>query len=302
MPHWAKRRWLLPLLLSLMVHGLLSLALWCWPKRTYSPPLTIHGPHLILDTRVMETRSSTLLPEPELPADLRGSAVQTSLAPQLLDAPSPPRHITAMAKSAPGPVSGSETRTGRGGGSLFPLSPTAASVIFVLDRSVSMGEYHKLDFARRELIASLRRLPASVRFQVIDYNEYAEMLVVDGRMDLLPAEPAIVERAIAFLNTLYAGGNTNHLAALRRALNLHADVIYFLTDADDLKQEDVAALTRQNRGCIIHTIELTQRAGRPEGPLAQLASDNGGTYRRVSFGVNRSTTPSLPRAPESSSP
>ena len=146
-----------------------------------------------------------------------------------------------------------------------------------------MGVDRKLDFARSELIASLRRLPPTMRFQVIDYNEYAKSLLVDGHCDLLPAEPAILEKAVSLLQTLEAGGNTNHLAALRRGLDLHPDVLYFLTDADDLRAEEVAAVTLRNQGSVIHTIELTRRhISRQEGPLARLAHDNHGSYRRVS--------------------
>jgi hypothetical protein len=49
-----------------------------------------------------------------------------------------------------------------------------------------------------------------------------------------------------------------------------------------LKLADVDSLTRYNRGTIIHTIELTHRRfGHEDGPLAQLARSNRGTYRRV---------------------
>jgi hypothetical protein len=157
---------------------------------------------------------------------------------------------------------------------------TASSVVYVLDRSLTMGIGRKLDFARRELIASLRRLARSVRFQVIDYNDSAEPLIVDGQRDLLPAEPAIVEKAITHILELGAAGATNHLAALRRGIDLHPDVLFFLTDADDLKPEVIAAITQRNRRTVIHTIELTQfRTPHPQGPLARLARDNHGTYR-----------------------
>jgi hypothetical protein len=145
-----------------------------------------------------------------------------------------------------------------------------------------MGLDGKFDFARRELIASLRRLPATMRFQVIDYNDCAKTLVIDGQRDLLPAEPAIVAQAIARLHALDAAGKTNHLAALRRGIGLHPDVLYFLTDAGDLKPADVALITQGNRGTILHTIELTRRrTSQLDSPLAQLARENHGTYRRV---------------------
>lgn len=290
MPRCAKLGWTvrgvaLPLLLSLMLHGLLFLALWFWPARTSSPPLTIASTRITLDTRVLESRSATLLPAEHLPADLRGPTVQTTLAPRLEKPPPTVRN--------PNPVPVPDGGTGKGNGNgknilgidLFPLPATAASVVYVLDRSVSMGMDRKLDFARRELIASLRRLPPAVRFQVIDYNDYAESLVLDGRRGLLPAEPAIIDWAVSRLKALDARGKTNHLAALRRGLELRPDVLYFLTDADDLEPETVASITQRNHGSVIHTIELTRRrALRPEGPLARLAYDNRGTYRRVSLG------------------
>jgi len=124
-----------------------------------------------------------------------------------------------------------------------------------------------------------------VRFQVINYNDYAESLIVDGWSGLLPAERAIVEKTVSLLQALEAGGKTNHFAALRRGLDLHPDVLYFLTDADDLRTEEVAAITLRNQGSVIHTIELTRRRiSRREGPLARLARDNRGSYRCVSLG------------------
>jgi hypothetical protein len=172
-----------------------------------------------------------------------------------------------------------------GGGSLFPVPPTAGSIVYVLDRSVSMGIDRKLDFARRELIASLRRLPASVRFQVIEYNSDARTLVIDGQRDLLPIEPAIVAKAISLLQAIEAAGKTNHRAALLCGIGLHPDVLYFLTDADDLKPEEVVSVTRWNQRTVLHTIELTRRrTTQPDSPLARLARDNHGTYRRVWLG------------------
>jgi hypothetical protein len=155
-------------------------------------------------------------------------------------------------------------------------------VVYVLDRSMSMGVDRKLDFARRELIESLRQLHSGCRFQVVDYNDHADLLVLDGRMDLLPAEPAWIERAALALGKLQPSGTTNHLLALRRGLILRPDVLYLLTDADNLSPAEVQQITTINHGTVIHTIELTRRAAtNADGPLTRLAHDNHGTYRRV---------------------
>jgi hypothetical protein len=292
MPHSANSRWplrsvALPLLLSLALHGLLFLALWFWPARTRSPLLSIESTRITLDTCVLDSGSPTLLPERELPPDLLGPHVDTALAPRLEGPPpaptknSAPSEPRALASGSPSPLANARGSDGN----LFPLPASASSVVYVLDRSLTMAIDRKLDFARQELIASLRRLPPTVRFQVIDYNDFAESLVVDGQRDLLQAEPAIVEKAVSFLFALEAAGATNHFAALRRGLDLHPDVLYFLTDADDLKPEVISAIAQRNQHTIIHTIELTRlRTPHPEGPLYQLATNNRGTYRRVVLG------------------
>lgn len=285
---WTVRGVAVSLLLSLLLHGLLFLALWYWPVQTPSPPLTIASTRITVDTCSLDPRSSTLLADPEFPADLMRANVDVALAPRVVEPP--PTKASLVSRPVPSGTTGSrnENRTENGnighGGGLFPLPATAASVVYVLDRSVSMGEYRKLDFARQELIASLRRLPPTVRFQVIDYNDHTDVLVFDGRTDLVPAEPANVVKAVSFLQRLEAAGNTNHAAALRQGLILHPDVLYFLTDADDLRPEEINALTQRNRSTVIHTIELTwHRFFRSEGPLALLARDNRGTFRRVSI-------------------
>jgi len=298
----AKRRFplfrggvVVPLLVSLVLHGLLFLLLWFWPVRTSSPTLAIESTRITLDTCVLGPTSSMLLPPPELPPELLGQEVDTALAPRLEGLPAR-RKDSALGSQAvlgnesraelPGPRPQAELgNAGRDGdGRLFPLPFAATRVVYVIDRSVSMGIGRKLDFARRELIASLRRLPPTVRFQVIIYNDSAEPLAVDGQRDLLPAEPAIIDKAISLLQTLQAAGATNPLTALRRGLTLRPDVLYFLTDADDLTPETVAAVTQQNQHSAIHTIELTHlRTPHPEGPLAQLARHNHGTYRRVTL-------------------
>ncbi len=299
-PPWIIRTFAAPLLVSLALHGLLFSALWFWPTRTHSPPLTINSTRITLDGCVLDSHASTLLPAAEFPADLFGKDVNIAQAPRLEGQPATPEHPASRSRTEPGnarernsashpdQASGREAELGNegyAGGSLFPLPATATSVVYVLDRSLTMGIDRKLDFARRELITSLRRLPPSVRFQVIDYNESVETLIVDGQRELLPAEPAIVDKAVSFLLALAAAGATNHLAALRRGLELRPDVLFFLTDADDLKPEVISFITQRNQHSVIHTIELTRhRSACPEGPLAELARNNHGTYRRVAWG------------------
>jgi hypothetical protein len=155
-------------------------------------------------------------------------------------------------------------------------------VVYVLDRSMSMGLHDGLRQARAELLASLGRLPPTAQFQVIAYNQVAEPLCVRNYGGLLSPDAdtlAEVARAVAALRPT---GLSGHLQALRRGLDLLPDVLYFATDADDLTDADVAVVSRWNAGrCSIHVIDFSNRPEAPDCPLRQLAAQNRGTYRRV---------------------
>lgn len=298
----AKRRWsagtlAVPFLLSLGVHGMMFGVLWFWPVRSPGPALSIESTRISLDTCMFDAGPAANQSERELPEYLRGPNIGIEIQPRLLEAPAVSSEATAASGPTLSAVEPVHPRTppaaerGRGkgaegagvSGSLFPLPATAASVVYVLDRSVSMGMDDKLDIACRELLAGLRRLPPSARFQIVAYNSFAEPLVIDGRIDLLSAEPAIIEQAVLQVRQLSASGDSDHVRALCRALALHPDVLFFVTDADALTLEQAASITSRNTGTIIHAIELTRRHGSErDGPLVRLARDNGGTYRRVS--------------------
>ena len=67
---------------------------------------------------------------------------------------------------------------------------------------------------------------------------------------------------------------------LTEAIDLGPDVIYFLTDEDDLESRDVLAVTRRNRGRVsIHALCLVPPGG--ESPMQRLARDNRGVFQVV---------------------
>jgi hypothetical protein len=146
-----------------------------------------------------------------------------------------------------------------------------------------MGVEDALSLARQEVLASLASLSPSMRFQVIPYNLVAEPLCVRGRVDLLPAEPAVIEATACLLADLQAGGGTNHRRALMRGLQLRPDILFLVTDAGDMSQADVDTVSRFNRGhTVIHTVELARHVvSREDNPLRRLAEANHGTYRRL---------------------
>ena len=160
------------------------------------------------------------------------------------------------------------------------MPATARRVVFVVDCSASMGVSGALVAACRELLASLRRLPAGARFQVIPYNTSVEPLCINGSRDLLVADAPTLAAVAAALERLEATGVTEHRLALRRGLDFQPDVLYLVTDADDVPM-DVLNETRFNQGrATIHTIELRRRLHPPaDSPLRRLAESSGGTYR-----------------------
>lgn len=289
-------------LISLAGHGALLLALAALPARAPRRGLAV-------DCIAVEgcTLSLAPLPGPHPRPGLEDGGVRMIDPPDFpvsVTEPSPPRPApsptpTAAAKGPPAePVravappahdgaGGSPAGPGVGGGrpALFPTPAGAGRVVYVIDRSVSMGLNGSLRLALRELLDSLSRLPDGTRFQVVLYNQRPDLLYIHHRFDLAVLDAAAradVERAVA---NVTASGDTNHRAALQQALMFQPDVLYLVTDGADLSAAEVSALTRLNQGrTAIHAVELGRR-GRPgDSPLQALARFNGGTYRCVTPG------------------
>jgi hypothetical protein len=285
------RRLALPLGLSLLAHaGLLAIA--CLlpallpagqpiPETRRMPgflSIRLEGPRA--NARPAIPRGPEFLEESETP-HIKGTPV-------VWDVHIVPNVPTASASKSGrdgGKPGGGDSRPGVGSTPRAPLLAVPGSarrVVYVLDRSISMGPSGALETARREVLASLRALPPEARFQVIAYNNVALPLLPG---DFVPARPDKLAQAERRLADLDAAGQTNHLRALEQALRLlpAPEIIFLLTDADHLDDADVRAATRLNRGrAVLHVVELT--AAPPEGtdsPLARLAAANGGSHRRV---------------------
>jgi hypothetical protein len=156
-------------------------------------------------------------------------------------------------------------------------------VVYVVDRSISMGPSGAWTMARQEIAASLGRLPTHTLFQVIAYNRRAEPLEIAGQRGLVAVSPAAIESANSQLAEIEPAGATDHVRALHRALVLRPEVLYLITDADDLESVALAALLRLNKGrTACHVIQVSAgHASGSDGPLARLAALTGGSYRRM---------------------
>jgi hypothetical protein len=172
-----------------------------------------------------------------------------------------------------GPANGAVT--------FFQINARVKSVVYVIDRSVSMGPNGKLNRAKEELLNSLEKLPTDVRFQIIFFNRTFDMLSVEHSSDLLFATWENKQRVMAFLRTILPEGGTRPVPALKRALALKSDVIYFVSDQEDMDERDVREVTQLNRGVTsIHVFAIEDgKDGIQMSPLHKLAQNNRGECR-----------------------
>ncbi len=168
---------------------------------------------------------------------------------------------------------------GRQGGprvSFMKLAGEGYRIVYVIDRSGSMSD--AFDFLRSELKESIDGLRLNQSFHVILFHSGPPIEAPPRQ--LVPAIKANKMRCRQFLDSVVPGGQTDPHPAMRRALDLKPDVIYFLTDG--AFDEDLVARLRQwNRAkkVKIYTIGYLYAPG--EELLKQIAGENGGSYRFV---------------------
>jgi len=175
---------------------------------------------------------------------------------------------------------------GRGKTSVFGVPGEGSSFVYVFDRSGSMGGSGRspLQAAQSELITSLDSLDRIHQFQIIFYNQQPYLFNPAGGTKLSFADDHNKEMARRFVLGITADGYTDHLAALKLALSLHPDVVFFLTDADlpELSPGELLEIRRRNRGTSINTIEFGLGPQvRPDNFLQRLADQNGGRHGYV---------------------
>src|SRR5205823_12915992 len=135
--------------------------------------------------------------------------------------------------------------------------------------------------AKQELLASLQGMPVQTQFQIIIFNRSVEMLSLGSATGLLPATNENKRKAAEFLAPIQPEGGTLPLPALKRALALKPDVIFFLSDGGDWTDPLVQEILSVNRGrSVIHVVDFGGGIhDQPNGPLRRLASNNRGQYR-----------------------
>jgi RNA polymerase sigma factor (sigma-70 family) len=162
----------------------------------------------------------------------------------------------------------------------FGVRDRARVVVYAIDCSGSMATRNSLEVAKRELLASVGLLAPDSEFAVIFYNLETRILAdAGGRKGLMKptgGNRACVAGQIAEFQPL---GGTDHMVALRAALALKPEVIFFLTDADLMTNGDVDEILREVGSTRIQAVEFGPGPKwRDASPLRRLAATTGGTY------------------------
>jgi hypothetical protein len=255
-----------------------------------------------------EGRSAEVSAEKGLPSpptrDPAADALLSEVLPTRSTAEPVPQTLPGPSTSGLGMLAGPDPGDGggKGGGSgggngpgtgpgtqFFGMRDRGGSFAYVIDCSGSMTARGSLDVAKRELLASLAQVPPEARFAVVFYNIDANVFTdAAGRPGLMAATASNKARVRTLLATVQPDKGTDHMLALRAALALHPEVIFFLTDADLMSRQDVAAILAEAGKTRIQAVEfgLTGGVG-GSAPLKLLARSTGGSYRYIdvnSFG------------------
>ena len=172
--------------------------------------------------------------------------------------------------------------------SVFGVTGEGKTFVFVFDRSGSMAGY-----GGAPLAGGQGRAGAGHRTAGPGFTSSRSSSITNGRWSSDPTRVTrdwyrATTRASnwpgRFIDDVTANGGTQHLDALKLALNMAPDVIFFLTDADEprLSDADLRRIRGWNRHSVIHAIEFGH--GRPSDRknfLVRLAEQNGGQHAYV---------------------
>jgi len=202
-------------------------------------------------------------------------------------APAPNRSLRIAQTQAPRGRSGNYGLPGNGTTSvrLFDVEGKGTRFVYVFDRSSSM-EGAPLATAKQQLIQSLDSLAGIHQFHIIFFNQQVRNFDLSGGGRRIAfATDRNKNLAARFVGGITADGGTDRLPALRAAIEMRPDVIFFLTDADDpMSASELQEIANLNRraGVVISTIEFGGGpAKQTKNFLTELARTTGGQYGYV---------------------
>jgi hypothetical protein len=168
---------------------------------------------------------------------------------------------------------------------VFGVEGTGNKFVYLFDRSASM-EGPPLAAAKSQLIKSLETIDEIQQFHIIFFNQ--RLLSFDltgGSRRIAFGTDRNKNSAARFIKAVTADGGTARFVALKHALALQPNVIFFLTDADDpMSPKEVAEIARINERiqAQICVIEFGSGDKPPKSNfLIQLARKSSGQYGYV---------------------
>jgi von Willebrand factor type A domain len=249
-------------------------------------------------------RTASAVPLPPAPLPLPPSAIGEGLPqpavtlpgldPGLLPAPPAPTaigtHQAAGNAGLPAPV-GPAVRgvndavsplPGLVGGSDFFPAVTGGKIVFVIDRSGSMGSRERLERVKAEVQQIISQVPDGVEFAIIFFDDKGKEEWVGGGSapSLLKKSKETVQTAIDKMKEVTARGGTEPLPALLLALQLDPDEVFFLTDGEfSFSEEDAKNLKDKNaKKARIHGTLIYEDALPDMNPVATIAKQHRGIF------------------------
>jgi len=238
--------------------------------------------------------TDAVIPE-SAPSPAASPPTPAELAPQVTPIPAPtverPKFSgsTPRVAQAPSAAGGSGKYGPPGSGQtsvrVFGVEGKGTKFVYVFDRSSSM-EGAPLAIAKQQLIQSLESLQSVHQFHIIFFNQQMRNFDLSGGGRRIAfATDRNKNLAARFVGGITADGGTDRFPALRAAIAMNPDVIFFLTDADDpmpaSELHDIAELNRR-AGVVISTIEFGRGpAKQAKNFLTELARTTGGQYGYV---------------------
>lgn len=193
--------------------------------------------------------------------------------------PQPVPAVVAAGTPLGRPTKGGAGAAGGGGSEFMGIRSTGEHVVYVIDRSGSMGNDDRFAHACLELKRSIERLPASGSFSVIFFSAGPYALPPGA---LVKATKRSKEEAAKWIESIIPMGNTDPTLALQQALAMKPQAIYLMTDgAFDEPPSVLGVIDRFNadRSVSINTVAFYDRSS--EFVLQKIAKENNGDYRFV---------------------
>ena len=194
-------------------------------------------------------------------------------------------------------LEGAGAKLSRGDGKsarFFGAGAIGTKFVFIIDCSGSMEDEYRWDTAKRELKDAIEGLTRKQKYYVFLYNSHAYGMTTK-KPKLLPAIGSTRKKTFNWLAQQYPIGDTRPWMAVKTALGMEPDAIFFLSDGE-LKDDTVRLLRSVNRPGAdvsnpsgkqielqdkipIHTVFLGKGVGKQT--MREIANENNGSFTQV---------------------